>query len=58
MYTHSGSARNPPITLSVNYRKVSDIIRTKSENLSDRRLVLQLHLTNPLKIGSKLRMKV
>ena len=33
------------------YRKISNIIRTKSQNLSDCRLVLQLPLSNPLKPG-------
>ena len=39
------------------HRKISSINRTKSENLSDCRLVLQLSLANPLKPGIKLRMK-
>ena len=33
------------------YRKISNIRRTKSEKLSDCRLVLQLPLANPLKPG-------
>ena len=40
------------------YRKLSNIRRTKSENLSGCRLVLQLSLANPLKPGIKLRMKM
>ena len=40
------------------YRSVSNIRRTKSENLGDCRLVLQLPLANPVKPGVKLRMKM
>ena len=40
------------------YRKISNIRRTKSENLSDCRLVLQLPLANPLKPSVKLRLKM
>ena len=40
------------------YRKISNIKRTKSENLGDRRLVLKLPLANPLQPGIKLRMKM
>ena len=40
------------------YRKVSNIRRTKSQNLNDSRLVLQLSLPNPLKPCVKLRMKM
>ena len=39
-------------------RKISNIRRTKPENLSDCRLVLKLPLANPLKSGVKLRMKM
>ena len=39
------------------YRKISNIRRTKSENLSDCRLVLQLPLDNALKPGVKLRVR-
>ena len=39
-------------------RKVSKIRGTKSQNLSDRRLDLQLPLANPLKPGVKLRTKM
>ena len=35
------------------YRKVSNIRRTKSQNINDSRLVLQLSLPNPLKLGVK-----
>ena len=40
------------------YCEISNIRRTKSENLIDCRLALQLPLTNPLKPGVKLRMKM
>ena len=40
------------------YRKVSNIRCTKSQNLNDSRLVLQLALPNPLKPGVKSRMKM
>ena len=40
------------------YRKVSNIRRTKSQNLNASRLILQLSLPNPLKPGVKLRMKI
>ena len=40
------------------YRKVSNIRHTKSENLSDCRLVLQLPLANTLKPSVKSRMKM
>ena len=40
------------------YRKVSNIRRTKSQNLNASRLILQLPLPNPLKPGVKLRMKM
>ena len=45
-------------TFSKNYRKISNIRRTKSQNLNDSRLVLQLSLSNPLKPGVKSRMKM
>ena len=41
-----------------NYRKVSNIRRTKSQNSNASRLILQLSLPNPLKPGVKLRMKM
>ena len=41
-----------------NYRKVSNIRRTKSQKLNDSRLVLQLSLPNPLKLGVKLSLKM
>ena len=41
-----------------NYRKVSNIRRTKSQNLKASRLILQMSLPNPLKPGVKLRMKM
>ena len=37
----------------VTYRKISNIRRTKSQNLNDSRLVLQLSLPNLLKPGVK-----
>ena len=40
------------------YRKVSNIRRTKSQNLNACRLILYLSLPNPLKPGVKLRMKM
>ena len=41
-----------------NYCKISNIRRTKSQNLTDSRLVLQLCLSNPLKPSVKSRMKM
>ena len=41
-----------------NYRKVSNIRCTKSQNLNASRPTLQLSLPNPLKPGVKLRMKM
>ena len=40
------------------YRKISNIIRTKSQNLDDSRIVFQLSVPKPLKPGVKLRMKM
>ena len=40
------------------YRKVSNIRRTKSQNLNDSRRVLQLSFPYPLKSGVKSRMKM
>ena len=40
------------------YRKIFNIRRTKSPNLSVSRLVLQLYLPNPMKPGVKPRMKM
>ena len=40
------------------YRKVSNIWRTKSQNLNDSHLVLKSSLPNPLKPGVKSRMKM
>ena len=42
----------------INYRKISNIRRTKLQNLNDRRLVLQLPFDNPFKPCVKLRMKM
>ena len=41
-----------------NYRKVSNIRRTKSQNWNDSHLVLKSSLPNPLKPGVKSRMKM
>ena len=40
------------------YRKVSNIRRTKSQNSNASRLILEFSLPNPLKPGVKLRMKM
>ena len=40
------------------YRKISNISRTKSSHLNVSRLVLQLSLPNPIKPGVKSRMKM
>ena len=40
------------------YRKISNIRRTKSQNLNVSRLVLQLSLSNPMKPGVKSKMKM
>ena len=40
------------------YRKISNIIRTNSQNVNDSCLVLQLSLPNPVKPGVKSRMKM
>ena len=44
--------------LKITYRKVSNIRRTKSQNLNDSHLVLKSSLPNPLKPGVKSRMKM
>ena len=44
--------------VEIYYRKISNIRRTKSQNLNNYRLVLQLSLPNPLKPGVKSRMKI
>ena len=44
--------------INENYRKVSNIRRTKSQNLNDSRLVMQMSLSNLLKPGFKSRMKM
>ena len=41
-----------------NYRKISNIRRTKSQNWTASHFILQLYLPNPLKPGVKLRMKM
>ena len=40
------------------YRQLFNIRRTQFQNINGIRLVLQLHLPNPLKPGVKLRMKM
>ena len=40
------------------YRKTSNIRRTKSQSSNVSRLVLQLYMLNPLKLGVKWRMKM
>ena len=40
------------------YSKISNISRTKSQNLNDSPLVLRSSLSNPLKPGVKSRMKM
>ena len=49
--------RSPPL-IRPNYRKISNIRRTKSPNLNVSRLVLLLSLPNPTKPGVKSRMKI
>ena len=44
--------------MKLNYRQISNISRTKFQNLTVSRLVLLLSLPNPLKQGGKLRMKM
>ena len=45
-------------TSNCNYRKISNIRRTKSQNLNDSHLVLKSSLPNPLKPCVKSRMKM
>ena len=44
--------------MHLNYRQISNISRTKSQNLNVSRHVLQLSLRNLLKPGVKSRMKM
>ena len=46
------------LIISHNYLKLSNISRTKSRNLNDSRLMLQLPFPNPLKSGVKSRVKM
>ena len=46
------------IHVPTKYRKVSNIRRTKCQNLNDSRLVLQLSVPNPLKPSVKSMMKM
>ena len=48
---------SPTSTVVQDYRKVSNIRRTKSKNWNDSHLVLKSSLPNPLKPGVKSRMK-
>ena len=45
-------------TSGINYRKISNIRRTKSQNLNDSHLVLKSSLPNPFKPGVKSIMKM
>ena len=47
-----------PLKFKVIYRKISNISRTKYQNLNDSHLVLKSSLLNPLKPGVKSRMKM
>ena len=47
-----------PATVLDNYRKISNITRTKSTNMNVSRLVLLLYLPNPMKPDVKSRMKM
>ena len=44
--------------LAIDYRKISNERRTKSQNLNDYPIILQLSLPDPLKGGVKSRMKM
>ena len=61
-WLHSGQVsvldRTQCIEAETKYRKISNIRRTKSQNLNVSRLVLQLSLSNPMKPGVKSRMKM
>ena len=46
------------VITDLKYRQVSNIRRTKSQNLNDSRTVLRLSLPNPLKPDVKSRMKM
>ena len=48
----------PQVTYTFNYRQISNIRRTKSQNLNVSRLVLQLSLYSRLKPGVRSRMKM
>ena len=45
------SVTKPSANMLLLYRKISDIRRTKTQNLNDSRLVLQLFWPNPMKPG-------
>ena len=60
-WTHTESCQLQQIMIFqwfCGYHKVSNIRRTKSQNLNDPRLILQMSLPNPLKPGVKSRMKM
>ena len=57
LWTLHSALQGPSWMWLLRYRKISNIRRTKSQNLKDSRLVLQLSLPNPLKRGIKSRMK-
>ena len=52
------AAEYQPNKAGYDYRKTSNIRRTKPPNLNIYRLVLQLSLPNPMKPGVKSRMKM
>ena len=53
-----GNYKITPRLASDDYRKISNIIRTKLPNLNVSRLVVQLSFPNPMKPGVKSRMKM
>ena len=61
-YSYTTSESGPIVCIGIvkkeMYRKISNIRRTKSPNLTASRLVLQLSLPNPMKPGVKSRMKM
>ena len=54
---HTNSHPHPPAP-NHKYRQISNMIRTKSQNLNDSHLVLQLPSHNSLEPGAKSRMKM
>ena len=47
------AGKSDTVNDTISYRKVSNIRRTKFQNLNDSRLVLQLSVPNPLKPSVK-----